>query len=124
MRGLSKPTRQEGTVPFSGPVILDSASDEFEFITFVVMSVDGLEGDLEVGETVEFTVTGELTAKGTTNEETFEVTASLVQDTIIEGTATTTVSREAYGIGIPSVPGVANVGDEVLLNLDFVMASS
>ena len=64
------------------------------------------------------------TVKGPANEETFEVNAALVDDTTIEGTATTTVSREAYGIGIPSVPRVANVGDEVELNLDFVMTAS
>ena len=104
-----------------GPVILNSANDEFELITLTITSVDGLQGSLGVGESIEFTVNGELTVKGVTNEESFEVTATHVDDTTIKGTATTTVSREAYGIGIPSVPGVANVGDEVELNLDFVL---
>lgn len=107
-----------------GPVILNSASDEFEFITFDVVAVEGLEGGISEGETVEFTVTGDLTVKGVTNSETFDVTVTLVDASTIEGKATTTVSREAYGIGIPSVPGVANVGAEVALNLDFVMTSS
>lgn len=92
-----------------GPVILNSASDEFEFITVSVVSVDGLEGSVSPGETVEFTLIGELTIKGSTNEETFDVIVTLVDESTIEGTATAIVSRDNYGIGIPSVPGVANV---------------
>lgn len=107
-----------------GPVILDSASDEFEFITLSVTSIGGLQGALDVGDTIEFTLRGELTVKGTTNGETFEVSATLVDETTIQGTGTATVSRETYGIGIPSVPGVANVGDEVEVRLDFVMTAS
>lgn len=107
-----------------GPVILNSASDEFEFITFEVASVEGLEGSLSVGATIEFRVTGDLTVKGTTNQETFSVRAVLVDESTIEGSATTIVSRESYGIGIPSVPGVANVGDQVGLDLEFVLTSS
>lgn len=102
-----------------GPVILNSASDEFEFITFDVTSVDGLEGSVEPGDTIDFTITGDLTVKETTNQVTFEVTASFIDETTIEGMATTTVMRSDFDIGIPSVPGVANVSDEVVLNLDF-----
>lgn len=103
-----------------GPVILNSASDEFELITFTVTSIDGLDGPLEVGEVIEFTITGDLTVKGTTNQESFQVSVTAVDASTIEGTATTTVLRSEYDIGIPSVPGVANVGDEVELRLDFV----
>jgi hypothetical protein len=107
-----------------GPVILNSASDEFEFITFSVRSVEGLQGTMNLGDTIELMVSGELTVKGTANVETFVVTATLVDQTTIEGAGTTNVSRETYGIGIPSVPGVANVGDAVELNLVFVMTAS
>lgn len=107
-----------------GPVILDSASDEFEFITFAAASFEGLRGEARVGDRLEFAITGDLTIKGVTNEETFDVTAMLVDESMIQGTATTSVSREAYGIGIPSVPGVVNVADEVQLNLDFVLTAS
>ena len=103
-----------------GPIILDSASDEFEFITFSVTSVDGLAGSAAVGDTVDFTITGELTIKGSTNEVTFDVSVTLVDEATVEGTATTVVTRDQFGIGIPSVPSVADVTDEVTIGLDFV----
>lgn len=106
-----------------GPVILNSASDEFEFITFDASSVEGLSGPLSVGERLEFTVTGGLFIRDTTNTVTFDVTATLVDQGTIEGSASTSVLRSDYGIGIPNAPGVANVGDEVLITLDFVATS-
>ena len=107
-----------------GPVILNSASDEFEFITFLVTSAEGLPSEVSVGETIELSVTGDLTIRGVTNEETFQVVATLADAATIEGTADTTISRDAYGIGIPNVPSVANVSDEVVLALDFVLSSN
>ena len=107
-----------------GPVILNSASDEFEFVTFTPSSVDGLSGSLSPGDTVDFTLAGVLTVKGTTSQVTFDVTATLVDANTIEGTATAVVLRSDFGIGIPSVPSVANVSDEVVLTLDFVATSA
>lgn len=106
-----------------GPVILNSASDEFEFITFDVTSVEGLSGALTVGEPVTFSVTGDLLIRDTTNSVTFDVTATLVDEGTIEGTAESTVLRADYGIGIPSAPGVADVSEEVLIRLDFIATS-
>lgn len=103
-----------------GPVILNSASDEFELSTFSVTSVDGLEGSAAPGDSFEFNITGDLTVKETTNPVTFEVTVTFVDESTIEGSATATVMRSDFDIGIPSVPFVANVGEEVVLNLDFV----
>jgi polyisoprenoid-binding protein YceI len=106
-----------------GPVILNSASDEFEFITFDPTSVEGLSGPLIVGEPLTFTVTGDLVIRDTTNEVTFDVTATMLDESAIEGAAAATVLRSEYGIGIPNAPGVAEVGDEVLIQLDFVATS-
>ena len=39
----------------------------------------------------------------------------------IEGNAVTVVMRDDYGLTIPSVPGVANVGQEVTLEIDFTL---
>lgn len=107
-----------------GPIILNSASDEHEFITLDVTGVDGLDAPIEVGDGWLFTVTGDLTIRGVTGEAVFEVNATLVDESTVEGTATAPVLRSDFGIGIPSVPGVANVTDEVILNLDFVATSS
>ena len=106
-----------------GPVILNSASDEFEFISFDVTSVDGLSGEAAVGEPVDFTVTGDLKIKDTTQSVTFDVSATFVDDNTIEGSAQTTVLRDDFGLGIPQAPGVADVSQEVLIRLDFVATS-
>lgn len=107
-----------------GPVILDSGNDANELITFAVTSVDGLTGEAAVGEQLSFTITGDLTIRGNTNSVSFDVSATLLDDSTIEGSAEATVLRDDFGIGIPSVPGVANVTDEVLIGLDFVAISS
>lgn len=102
-----------------GPIILNSASDEFEFITFEVTSIDGLDGSASVGDTLDFMLTGDLTIRGVTNTEQFTVSATLVDEQTIEGIASTQVLRSDYEIGIPSVSSVADVTDEVMLELDF-----
>lgn len=103
-----------------GPVILDSGSDENELITLQVTSVDGLGGAVEPGASVDFTITGDLTIKGNTQPVTFDVTVTQVDESTVEGSATASVTREMFEIGIPSVPGVADVTNEVLIGLDFV----
>jgi polyisoprenoid-binding protein YceI len=107
-----------------GPIILNSATDEFEFITFTVKEAVGLEGSAAVGDTISFTLVGELTIRDQTNEVEFEVTATLVDDSTVEGMATADVLRSDFGIGIPSVASVADVTDEVALVLEFVATSS
>lgn len=103
-----------------GPVILDSASDANELITFSVTSVDGLSGPVSTGETVDFTITGDLTVKGTTQPVTFDATVTMVDESTLEGTAIAAITRDMFEIGIPSVPSVADVTNEVLIALDFV----
>lgn len=103
-----------------GPLILDSGSDENELITFQVTSADGLDGAAETGRSVEFSLTGDLTIKGTTQPVTFDVTVTRVDERTLEGSATAGVTRDMFEIGIPSVPGVADVTNEVLIGLGFV----
>lgn len=102
------------------PVVLDSASDEFEFITFTPTSIEGLSGLVTVGEALSFTVTGELLIKGISQAVVFDVTATLESDDRLSGQAEAAVLRSDFGIGIPNAPGVANVSEEVTISLDFV----
>ena len=102
-----------------GPVILNSGSDEHEFITFTVTSVDRLEGEATAGSTVDFTITGDLTVKGTTQPVTFDASVTFVDASTIEGTATAEITRDMFDIGIPNVPSVAEVTNEVLIGLEF-----
>jgi polyisoprenoid-binding protein YceI len=104
-----------------GPVILDSGSDQHEFITFTPTSIEGLDGMEAIpGQTYDFSVTGDLTIKGTTNPVTFDVTVEMTDESILEGMANTVVLRSDFGIGIPSVPFVADVTDEVTLDMEIV----
>ncbi|CAN5872436.1 hypothetical protein BH23ACT4_BH23ACT4_07170 [soil metagenome] len=107
-----------------GPIILNSATDEFEFITFTVTDVVGLEGSAAVGDTFTFTLIGDLTIRDQTNEVEFEVSASLLDSSTVQGTATADVLRSDFGIGIPNVASVADVTDEVTLQLELMATSS
>lgn len=99
-------------------------TDEFEFITFVPTEITGLPQKVVIGEAVQFQVTGDLTIRDVTQPVTFEITATLVDATRLEGSGKTTVLRSDFGLIIPSVPSVADVSDEVLLEVDFVALAS
>jgi len=107
-----------------GPVILNSGSDEHELITYMITSVHGLTGEASNGSGVEFTITGDLTIKGITQPVTFDVTVAKVDDDTIEGSAVANITRDMFAIGIPSVPSVADVANEVLVALEFLAISS
>lgn len=101
-------------------VILNSGSDEFELIRFMPGAVEGLPGATRVGDQLSFRVVGALTIKGTTQEVVFEVEATWESEDLLRGRATATVERADFGIGIPNVPSVADVDEEVELTLEFV----
>jgi polyisoprenoid-binding protein YceI len=122
-RTLSTDSEQRNRA-IRSPVILDSGSDENELITFTPTSIEGLDGSVaSVGESYDFQVSGDLLIKGTTNNITFDVSVEMVDETTIRGTATVEVSRSDFAIGIPNVPFVADVADEVGLSLEFVAVS-
>ncbi|MBP8002951.1 MAG: YceI family protein [Chloroflexi bacterium] len=102
--------------------ILDTGS--YEYITFTPTAVNGLPATASVGNTVSFTIDGDLTIRDVTSPATFTVEATVVSATQISGTATSVVTRETYGLTIPNVPNVANVEDEVELTIDFVANAS
>jgi len=102
--------------------ILDTG--DYEFISFVPTSIQGLAGSAVVGEEISFSMTGDLTIRDITAEATFDVRATLVSDTEIRGTASTIVQRADYDLRIPEVPSVANVEEEVELYIDFVANAS
>jgi polyisoprenoid-binding protein YceI len=101
-------------------VVLDSGSDQHEFISFRPTAIEGLEGPVIVGVPQEFTVTGTLTIKGTEQTVAFEVVAALESEGRLSGRAQAIVTRTQFGIGIPNAPGVANVTEDVTIALDFV----
>ncbi len=102
--------------------ILDTG--DYEFITFTPTAVEGLPATAAIGETITFTLVGDLTIRDVTLPATFTVEATAVSDTQITGTATAVVNRADFGLQIPSVPSVANVEEEVELYIDFTANAS
>ena len=97
--------------------ILDTGS--YEFITFTPTAVNDLPHSVAIGDSVQFTLVGDLTIRDISSEVTFAVQATAVSETEFSGTATALVTRETYGLQIPSVPNVANVEEEVELYIAF-----
>jgi polyisoprenoid-binding protein YceI len=98
--------------------ILDT--EPYEFITFTPTSLAGLPATIAVGETVTFQIIGDLTIRNITQSVTFEATVTLVSIDRLEGLASVVVTRADYSLTIPSVPSVANVSEEVLVEIQFV----
>jgi polyisoprenoid-binding protein YceI len=95
-------------------------TDQYEFITFTPTSITGLSGAAQPGQSFTFQMSGDLTIRNVTRSVTFTVTAQGVSAAQITGTATATVNRGDFNLTIPSVRNVANVGEEVTLQIDFV----
>lgn len=96
------------------------STDDFEFITFRPTEISGLPDSVTVGETYTFQIVGELTITDVTLSETFEARVTIESESRLSGLVVTTINRDAYGLTIPSVPIVAEVAVDVLLELDFV----
>ncbi|MGQ0600321.1 MAG: YceI family protein [Anaerolineales bacterium] len=95
-------------------------TDQYEFITFTPTATTGLSGAAQPGQTLTFQITGDLTIRGVTQPVVFEVTVTGESATRLTGKATTIVKRGDYELTIPSVPNVANVGEEITLEINFV----
>lgn len=98
--------------------ILDAGP--YEVITFTPVAINGLPGTAGFGDEISFSVEGDLSIRDITQRTTFDVTATVVSETELQGTAAATISREAFDLRIPSVPLVANVEEEVEVYIDFV----
>jgi polyisoprenoid-binding protein YceI len=99
--------------------ILQSAEDQYQYITFEPTSISGLPETVAVGDTFNVQMTGNLTIRGTTLEKTFDVAVTVVSETELTGLGTTTITHQEFDLSIPSVPIVASVEDEVRLELAF-----
>ena len=102
-----------------GPIL---AAEQYEFITFRPAEITGLSGAAEDGGEYTFSVAGELTVREITRPVTFAVVARWSAEGRLEGSASATVLRSDFELAVPSVPFVANVGDEVGLELAFTAA--
>jgi polyisoprenoid-binding protein YceI len=104
--------------------ILQSSQDQFEYAQFTPTALLGMPDKVTIGQAVSFQIVGDLTLRDITKSVTFDTTVTVVSDSRLEGTATATVTRAQYQLEIPSVPGVANVSDNVELQIDFVATAA
>jgi len=100
--------------------ILQSNKDEFQYITFTPSSIKGLPTSAKAGDTLTFQIMGDLKIRDTTKPVTFDVTVKADSPTQISGLAKTVVQRSDFGLEIPQITGVADVTDQVHLELQFL----
>ena len=98
--------------------ILESTRDQYRYITFVPSSVSGLPRSPAAG-IVRVVIAGTMQIRDVAKPVAFDATIDLSNQARITGNATATVKRSDFGLRIPSVPFVANVSDEVVLEIDF-----
>jgi polyisoprenoid-binding protein YceI len=96
-------------------------TDQYEYITFTPTQIIGLSGSATQGQSFTFKIAGNLTIQDVTQPVTFDVTATVASPNRLSGSATTTVQRADFNLVIPNVPFVANAGEEVTLEIDFVL---
>jgi polyisoprenoid-binding protein YceI len=99
-------------------------TNQYEYVTFTPTAVTGLSGAAVAGQDIKFQITGDLTIKDVTKSVTFDVTVNGQNESALTGTATTIIQRDDYGLTIPSVRNVANVGQDVTLQIDFTAKSA
>ena len=93
---------------------------KFEYVTFTPTEIINFPENPSIGEALEFQISGDLTVRDITNPVTFDVVVIAVSENRLEGSASATIVRADYGLKIPEVPRVADVDEEVLLEIEFV----
>jgi len=99
--------------------ILESNKDEYRYITFTPTAITGLPAKAGTGDTFTFQIAGDLKIKDVTKPVTFDVEVKADSDTEITGLAKATIKRSDFNLSIPSAPGVADVTDDVRIELAF-----
>ncbi|PJF27501.1 MAG: hypothetical protein CUN52_14455 [Phototrophicales bacterium] len=101
--------------------ILQANQEQYRYGRFVPTDIAGLPtSPVSVGDTITFTITGDLTLVEVTRSVTFEMTLTVESETRLVGRGVTQILYPDFNLRIPSVPFVANVADEVDLFIDFV----
>jgi len=97
-------------------------TSDFPEVVFAPTSLEGLPAEAVLGEPFTFTLTGDLTIRRVTRPVTFTVTVTPESNERLTGTASARISRSDYELTIPTVRNVADVSEEVILELDFTAA--
>jgi len=92
-------------------------SARYPIATFVATSIEGAAESYEDGQEFTFQLLGDMTIREITKPATFEVTASLTEDTIT-GVATTQLLITDFGFDPPDMSGMFTVQNEVLVTVN------
>jgi len=92
---------------------------DYEFISFVPSTISGIPDNPQIGEEMTLEITGDLTIKDVTKETTFSATITVASETLISGYAFTMVRWSDFDITIPKVPNVADIDEEVMIEIKF-----
>jgi polyisoprenoid-binding protein YceI len=96
-------------------------TDQYEFITFTPTEISGLNGSAASGQTFTFRILGDLTIRDITRPVEFEANVSVESVERLIGSASAIIRKSDFNLIVPSVPFVANVGEDVTLEIDFVL---
>lgn len=110
-------TRRDGAIQ---RFVLGSNSDANRYIVFTPTAITGFPATVSVGDTFTLQITGDLTISGVTKTVTFTTNITVTSATQVSGLASAKILRSDFNLSIPSVPMVANVTDEVLLEFQFI----
>ncbi len=95
-------------------------TSQYPTLTFTPTGVENLPAEIAVGQPFSFQLVGDLTIRDVTSSVTLEMTVTPVSESEIQGSGSVTVQQGTFDLSIPSVPSVANVSEDVLLEIDFV----
>lgn len=98
-------------------------SSRFPIARFVVTAVEDFPADPQEGQEITFRITGDMTIKETTRQQTWEVKATLNGDRLT-GVATTFLMLADYNIPVPSIAGILKVTDGATITLNFVFSAA
>ena len=99
--------------------IFETSDPSNQFATFTPKTLTGLPATVAVGQTVSFTIVGDLALHGVTRTEMFAAQVTAQSATVLTGQAQTTMKYEDFNLAIPDVPSVTGVTDNVTLAITF-----
>lgn len=96
-------------------------TDQYEYIRFQPTEIIGLSGKAIPGQPFNFQIAGDLTIRDITKPVVFEVVMTGESLESLSGYAKTTILLSDFDLIVPDVPFVADVGSDVVIEIDLVL---
>lgn len=98
-------------------------TEEFEFVRFQPTAINDLPNNVQIGDSVDLEIVGDLTIMDATLPVTFDTTLTYTSESEITGSGSSTIVYSDFGVEVPLTPSVSFVADELTITLDFVAVS-